>query len=148
MKSDAALKKKFNAKLDAGVAEILKTGPATTWCNLRTEEFDEVCDALAEMAPKSLMLNLEVSEYALINLDKIFDHQRENELQYLVDAFRSLHLEACFNLMLDSTLLAKRLSDLRDATEWGFFDGPPNGYAQALGKAGLENYYLMCRENL
>ena len=147
-KSDTALRKKFKAKLDAAAAEILETGPVISGRDLKTKGFDEVADALAEMVPKSVMLILEVSEYALINLDKVFDPQRENELQYLVDAFRSLHLEACFNLMLDSTVIAKRLIDLRNATEWGLFDGPPHGYAQALGKIGLENYYLMCSENL
>jgi hypothetical protein len=83
---------------------------------------------------------MEVAEYALVKLDSVFELQDECELEYLVDEFRRLHLEACIKLKPAPRSLGVRLAELAKATEWGFFDGPPDGYGEVLGKDGLAAY--------
>jgi len=73
----------------------------------------------------------------LIKLDSVFELQDECELEYLVDAFRHLHLGACYKLKPDQRILGMRMAELSQQTEWGFFDGPPDGYFEALGQEGL-----------
>ena len=96
---------------------------------------------LATVMSKNLMnAVIETSEYALIKLDGIFELQDECELEYLIDAFRHLHLEACYRLRPDPCTLGKHLAELAMLTEWGFSDGPPDGYAEVLGQDGLSAF--------
>jgi hypothetical protein len=92
------------------------------------------------MLPKNLKAVMEISEYALLKLDSVFELQDECELEYLVDAFRHLHLEACYKLKPDPRALATRLAQLGQQTAWGFFDGPPDGYGEVLGRDGLKAF--------
>jgi hypothetical protein len=131
---------KFNRQLDKATEVIVKHGPGTWTSQVPSAGFDSVADTLAVMLPKNLKAVMEISEYALIKLDSIFELQDECELEYLVDAFRHLHLEACYRLRPDPCSLGKRLAELRRQTEWGFFDGPPAGYDEVLGQKGLSEF--------
>lgn len=84
--------------------------------------------------------NYELFSGKISRLDSVFELQDESELEYLVDAFRHLHLEACYKLKQDPCSLGVRLAELGKATEWCFFDGPPDGYGEVLGKDGLAAY--------
>lgn len=131
----------FTGKIDKAVADIEDHGPGTWKSNLPTEGFDAVADALTIVLSKN-MINavIQTTEYALVKLDSIFELQDECELEYLVDAFRHLHLEACQRSAPDVRTLGARLAELSKQTEWGFFDGPPDGYAHILGQEGLAAY--------
>lgn len=131
----------FRAQIDKAVAEIEDHGPGTWRSYLPSEAFDTVADALTILLSKN-MINavLQTTEYALVKLDSIFELQDECELEYLVDAFRHLHLEACQRSAPDVCTLGARLAELSKQTEWGFFDGPPAGYAHILGQDGLAAY--------
>ncbi len=83
---------------------------------------------------------IQTTEYALVKLDSIYELQDECELEYLVDAFRHLHLEACLRSKPDVQALGARLAELSKQTEYGFFDGPPDGYTDILGRDGLQKY--------
>ena len=131
---------KFKKQLDKAVEQIVEHGPGSWSSQLPTTGFDIVADALALMLPKNLREVIETSEYALVKLDSVFELQDECELEYLVDAFRRLHLEACYKLKPDPCSLGDRLAELGKMTEWGFFDGPPDGYGEVLGKDGLAAY--------
>ncbi len=139
--SEAKIVANFRSQLDKAVAEIEEHGPATWKSELSTDGFDSVGDALTIVLSKN-MLNavIETSEYALLKLDSIFELQNECELEYLVDAFRHLHLEACNRLKPSPSALGARLAELGRQTEWGFFDGPPAGYAPILGQDGLSEF--------
>jgi hypothetical protein len=131
---------KFKRQLDKATEEIVSHGPGGWKSQLPTTGFDSVADALAVMLPKNLKAVIEISEYALIKLDNVFELQDECELEYLVDAFRHLHLEACYKFRPDPCSLGKRLAELGQQTEWGFFDGPPDGYGEVLGQEGLSAF--------
>lgn len=60
----------------------------------------------------------------------------------MVDAYLGLHLDACCKLKPDPVALGARLAELRRQTEWGFFDGPPAGYGDVLGKDGISAFLL------
>lgn len=130
----------FKRQLDKAVEEIVEHGPGNWKFPLSSTSFDIVADALAAMMPKNLEAVVETSEYALVKLDSVFELQDECELEDLVDTFRELHLEACDKLKPDPCSLGKRLAELKKATEWGFFDGPPEGYSELLGRDGLAAY--------
>jgi len=49
-------------------------------------------------------------------------------------------LEACNRLGPNPCSLGKRLAELGRQTEWGFFDGPPDGYGEVLGQEGLSAF--------
>ncbi|MBA3991919.1 MAG: hypothetical protein C0469_00230, partial [Cyanobacteria bacterium DS2.3.42] len=104
---------------------------------LSTVGFDSVADTLAVHFDSRLKDVVEISEYALVKLDGVFELQDECELEYLLDAFRSLHLEACCRLRPDPVALGERFAELTKQTEWQFFDGPPDGYYEVLGNKGL-----------
>lgn len=131
---------KFKSQLDKAAEQIVDHGPGSWKSQLPTTGFDSVADGLAAMLPKNLKAVIEISEYALVRLDGVFELQDECELEYLVDAFRHLHLEACYKLKPDPSSLGIRLAELGKQTEWGFFDGPPDGYADVLGKEGLSAF--------
>jgi hypothetical protein len=131
---------KFKNQLDKAVELIVEHGPGSWRSQLPTSGFDIVADALALMLPKNLNVVIETSEYALVKLDSVFELQDECELEYLIDAFRHLHLEACYKLKPDPCSLGVRLAELGKQTEWGFFDGPPDGYGEVLGQEGLSAY--------
>lgn len=131
---------KFKRQLDKATEEIVGHGPGSWKSQLPTTGFDSVADALAVMLPKNLQAVIEISEYALIRLDSVFELQDECELEYLVDAFRHLHLEACYKLKPNPSSLGLRLAELGRQTEWGFFDGPPDGYSEVLGREGLSAF--------
>jgi len=131
---------KFKRQLDKAAEQIIDHGPGSWKSQLPTTGFDSVADALAVMLPKNLKAVLEASEYALLKLDSVFELQDECELEYLVDAFRHLHLEACYRLKPDPRTLGMRLAELGRQTEWGFFDGPPDGYGEVLGRDGLSAF--------
>lgn len=131
----------FREHLDIATAEIEHHGPATGTAGIATGSFDAVADALTIVLSKNLTSTvLELSEYALLKLDRIFDLQDECELEYLVDAFRHLHLECCYRLKLDPVTLGRHLGELARSSEWGFFDGPPAGYSEVLGQKGLSAF--------
>lgn len=134
------LARKFTKRLDKAVEEIVDHGPGSWDSQLPSAGFDIVLDALTDMLPKNLTDVMEIAEYALVKLDSIFELQDECELEYLVDEFRELHLQACRDLKPDPSILGARLAELAKVTEWGFFDGPPTGYAEVLGKEGLAAY--------
>jgi hypothetical protein len=131
----------FKRQIDKATADIEDHGPGTWESNLPSEGFDAVADALTIVLSKN-MINavIQTTEYALVKLDSIFELQDECELEYLVDAFRHLHLEACHRSTPDVCSLGSRLAELSQQTEWGFFDGPPDGYAHILGQNGLAVY--------
>lgn len=131
---------KFKQQIDKAVEQIVEHGPGSWKSPLRDSEFGIVADALALMLPKNLEVVLETSEYALVKLDSVFELQDECELEHLVDAFRHLHLDACYKLKPDPCSLGIRLAELGKSTEWGFFDGPPEGYCEVLGREGLAAY--------
>jgi hypothetical protein len=115
-------------------------GPASWTSELSTVGFDSVADTLAVFFDTRLKEVIEISEYALVKLDSVFELQDECELEYLVDAFRSLHLEACCRLKVNPVALGERLAELTKQTEWEFFDGPPDGYYEVLGNEGLSAF--------
>ena len=86
------------------------------------------------------LLSVQKGKHQLVKLDSVFELQDECELEYLIDAFRHLHLEACYKLKPDPCSLGVRLAELGKQTEWGFFDGPPDGYGEVLGQEGLSAY--------
>ena len=92
------------------------------------------------MPSEKLKAVMEISEYALVKLDSVFELQDECELEYLVDAFLDLHLNACYKLRPAPQALAMRLAELSQQTEWGFFDGPPDGYCEVLGQEGIKTF--------
>lgn len=131
----------FKVQIDKAVADIEDHGPGTWKSNLPREGFDAVADALTIVLSKNMLdAVIQTAEYALVKLDSIFELQDECELEYLVDAFRHLHLEACQRSAPDVCSLGGRLAELSKKTEWGFFDGPPDGYAHILGQNGLAAY--------
>lgn len=131
----------FKGQIDKAVADIEDHGPGTWKSNLPSEGFDAVADALTIVLSKNMIKAvIETTEYALVKLDSIFELQDECELEYLVDAFRHLHLEACQRSAPDVCTLGARLAELSKQTEWGFFDGPHAGYAHILGQKGLAAY--------
>ena len=138
---EAAVIADFKQQIEKAIAEIDGHGPGTWKSILPSEGFDAVADALTIVLSKN-MFNavIETTEYALVKLDSIFELQDECELEYLVDAFRHLHLEACQRSAPDVRTLGARLAELCKQTEWGFFDGPPDGYAHILGQEGLAAY--------
>jgi hypothetical protein len=125
---------KFKRQLDKAARAIIDHGPGSWDSQVPTTGFDSVVDALAVLVSKNLNAVMEISEYGLVKLDSVFDLQDECELEYLVDDFRQLHLQACNKLEPDPRALAVRLAELRKQTEWGFFDGPPEGYSKLLGQ--------------
>ena len=127
----------FKRQIDEATEEISDHGPGSWTSQLPTAGFDSVVDTLAEILPKNLQAVMEISEYALMQLDTVFELQDECELEYLVDEFRDLHLKACGKLKPDPVALGSRLAMLNRQTEWGFFDGPPGGYSKVLGKEGM-----------
>lgn len=131
---------KFKCQLDKAVEQIIDHGPGSWKSQLPTAGFDSIADALSVMLPKNLNAVIEVCEYALVKLDSVFELQDECEFEYLVDAFRHLHLDACYKLKPDPCSLGKRLAELGQQTEWGFFDGPPDGYSEVLGQEGLKAF--------
>ena len=131
---------KFKSQIDKALSIILDHGQGTWKSQLPTTGFDSVADTLAVVMPGKAKEVFEIAEYALIKLDSAFELQDECELEYLVDAFRSLHLEACYRLKPDPIALGLRLAELGRQTEWGFFDGPPAGYADVLGKEGISAF--------
>jgi hypothetical protein len=137
---DHARVAKFRHQLDKAAGEIVEHGPGSWNSQLPTTGFDTVAGALAVLLPQNLEAVIAISEYALIKLDNVFELQDECELEYLVDAFRHLHLEACRKLKPDRCSLGKRLAELVQQTEWGFFDGPPDGYGEVLGQEGLSAF--------
>lgn len=131
----------FRHQIDKAVKVIEEHGPGSWESNLPSEGFDAVADALTIVLSKNMLdAVIQSTEYALLKLDIIFELQDECELEYLVDAFRQLHLEACQRLKPDVCALGARLAMLSKQTEWGFFDGPPDGYAHLLGQDGLAAY--------
>ena len=40
----------------------------------------------------------------------------------------------------DPEYFGTHLAELAIKTEWGLFDGPPDGYAEVLGTEGLSSY--------
>jgi hypothetical protein len=138
---DATIVSKFKAQVDKAAAEIEAHGPGSWRSPLPTSAFDSVADALAGVTSEQMLpAVIETSEYALLTLDRLFELQDECELEYLVDAFRALHLTACLALKPDPSELGARLAELSMQTEWGFFDGPPDGYADVLGAKGLSAF--------
>jgi hypothetical protein len=131
----------FRCQLDKAAAEIVSHGSGNSKSQIPTRGFDAVADVLAVgLSPKNLNAVTEISEYALIKLDSVFELQDECELEYLVDAFRHLHLEASYRLRPEPKTLGMRLAELSRQTQWGFFDGPPEGYTEVLGKEGLSAF--------
>jgi hypothetical protein len=137
----AACIAKFKRQIDKAVKQADQHGPASWESELPVDGFDSVADTLATMLPKNLTAVIDISEYALIKLDSIFELQDECELDYLVDAFRGLHLEALLRVKPDPRALGTRLAKLGKETEWGLFDGPPDGYSAVLGKEGLAAFH-------
>lgn len=131
----------FKGQLDRAAEQIVEYGTGSWKSPVPTAGFDSVADALAVILPKNLKEANEISEYALMKLDSVFELQDECELEYLVDAFRHLHLEACYKLNPDPRKLGMRLAELSQQTEWGFFDGPPDGYSEVLGQEGLSVFF-------
>lgn len=128
----------FKHQIDRAVEVIENHGPGSWESNLPSEGFDAVADALTIVLSKNMLdAVIQTAEYALIKLDSVFELQDEGELEYLVDAFRHLHLEACQRSFPDVCALGVRLAQLSEQTEWGFFDGPPDGYSHVLGQEGL-----------
>ncbi len=144
LSSDEEDSKKFVAKckrqIDKGSAAIVAHGPGSWTSQLPTAGFDSVADTLAVSLSTKLKEAIEISEYALIKLDGVFELQDECELEYLVDAFLGLHLEACCRLRPDPVALGERFAELTKQTEWEFFDGPPDGYHEVLGNEGLSAF--------
>ena len=134
---------KFKRQLDKAAEAIEDHGPGSWNSEVPTAGFDSAADALAMLPPEKLKAVIEISEYALVKLDSVFELQDECELEYLVDAFRDLHLTACHKLRPDPQALAMRLAELSQQTEWRFFDGPPDGYGEVLGKEGLKTFVSM-----
>jgi hypothetical protein len=131
---------KFKRQLDKAARTIENHGPGSWGSEVPTTAFDAVADTLAIMGPAFCQEVLEISEYALIKLDGVFELQNECELEYLIDAFRALHIDACQKLGPDPSVLAVRLAELGQQTEWGFFDGPPDGYVEILGQDGIKTF--------
>lgn len=131
----------FKDQINRAIADIEDHGPGTWKSNLPSEGFDAIADALTIVLSKN-MTNavVQTTEYALVKLDSVFELQDECELEYLVDVFRHLHLEACQRSAPDVCALGAHLAELSKQTEWGFFDGPPAGYAHILGQDGLAAY--------
>ena len=124
---------KFKQQLNKAAKQISDHGVGHWNSPLSTTGFDMVADALAVIPPKNFEAVIEISEYALVKLDGVYELQEECELEYLVLAFTHLHLHACLKLKPDPSNLAKRFAKLAKQTEWGFFDGPPEGYSEVLG---------------
>ena len=131
---------KFKRQIDEAMSVIFDHGPGTWKSQLPTTGFDSVAETLAVVMPAKAKAVIEIAEYALFKLDSAFELQDECELEYLVDVFRSLHLEACYRSKPDPVALGLRLAELGRETEWGFFDGPPAGYSEILGKEGISAF--------
>ena len=133
--------KHFTSKLDEAVEEIRDHGPYDWKDRLPTESLSDVAHGLAELVLKdNPVAVLDIAECALSELDSIAELQDECELDYVIDRFRRLHLEACHMLKPDPVEFGNHLADLANKSEWGLFDGPPKGYAKLLGKRGLAAY--------
>lgn len=136
---------RFKRQIDEALLLIFDHGPGSWKSQLPTTGFDSVADTLAALLPGKARAVFEIAEYALIKLDSALELQDECELEYLVDAFRSLHLEACYRLKPDPVALGSRLAELARETECGFFDGPPAGYSEVLGREGLSAFLSMSK---
>jgi hypothetical protein len=135
---EAKMTVNLKRQIDKAVKKIEDHGPGSWKSPLPTDAFDSVVDALTMVLSKNQRhVVIDTSEYALVRIDKLFELQDECELEYLVDAFRELHLESCRKLKPDPCALGTRFAELSRKTEWGFFDGPPDGYNDILGNAGL-----------
>jgi hypothetical protein len=138
---DLEVIKDFKSALDKAVEEVKVHGLATWNDPLPLGGLDNIADALAKVSVNGKhSVVLEISEYALLGLDLISELQDECELDYLIDAFRHLHLSACYNLKPDPEHFGIHLAELANKSEWGYFDGPPDGYTEVLGQAGLSSY--------
>ena len=133
---DKACVRQFKDQIDKAVSEIFDHGPGSWNSPLPTTGFDTVADTLAIVMPERAKVVIEIAEYAMIKLDSVFELQDECEFDYLIDAFRALHLESCLRLKPDPIALGSRLAELDLQTEWGLFGGPPAGYSEVLGKEG------------
>ena len=122
------------------MSEIFDHGPGTWKSQLPTTGFDSVADILARLVPGREKAIIEIAEYALVKIDSAFELQEECELEYLVEPYLGLHLDACCKLKPDPVALGVRLAEPRRQTEWGFFDGPPAGYGEVLGKEGISAF--------
>jgi hypothetical protein len=128
------------------IKQIKAHGPASWKSELPLTALDNIADALAEVSLQDKQnAVLEIAEYALLELDSISELQDECELDYLIDAFRALHLGACYKLKPDPEQFGRHLAKLANKSEWGLFDGPPAGYADVLGSTGLSSYALNLR---
>ena len=135
----------FRRQVDKAAAEIESHGGNS---EVLTAAFDSAADALTIVLSKDLPnAVIKISEYALVKLDSVFELQDECELEHLLNAFRHLHLEACYRLKPEPRTLGARLAELSAQTEWGFFDGPPDGYVELIGQAGLSAFLAMSRAN-
>ena len=133
--------KDFKTAIDKAIEQIKVHGSATWKDQLSLTELNNIVDTLATVSVNGKhSVVLEITEYALLELDSISELQDECELDYLIDAFRDLHLTACYKLKPDPQSFGTHLATLANKSEWGFFDGPPDGYASVLGTEGLSSY--------
>jgi hypothetical protein len=139
-KSESDIITEFNSKLDKAIKQIREHGGYDWRAPMPTEALCNVADALAEVINNDAYAVLEIAEYALLKIDSIRHFQDECELDYVIHAFRDLHLEVCYRLKPDPVHFGKHLAELANKTEYGLFNGPPDGYAQVLGQQGLTAY--------
>jgi len=68
---------RFKRQLDKAAEVIVDHGPGSWKSQVPTTGFDGVADVLAIMLPKNLKAVMEISEYALVKLDSVFELQDE-----------------------------------------------------------------------
>ena len=131
----------FKGTIDKAIKQIKDHGPADWRNKLPRRALYDIADALThvQLMDKQTVV-LEIAEYALLEFDSISGLQDECELDYLIEAFRHLHVSACYKLKSDPETLGAHLAHLANKTNWWLFDGPPKEYTEFLGQIGLAAY--------
>lgn len=134
---------KIKKQLDSAAEQVEMHGPATVDDPSPTEAFESVHAILKMLVRKLPEEVIELSEYAIIKLDDVFDYQYDTELVDHVDAFIKLHQEAFMASDQDKIEFARRMAKLNATFVWAHFDGPPKGYEKVLGVKGIKVFEVV-----
>ncbi len=138
---DAEVIVDFKGTIDKAIKQIKNHGRADWRNELPLRALYDIADALThvQLMDKQNVV-LEIAEYVLLEFDSISELQDECELDYLISAFRQVHVSACYKLKSDPEAFGAHLAHLANKTNWWIFDGPPKEYTEFLGQIGLAAY--------
>ena len=85
---------------------------------------------------------IELAEYALAQIEKSLGYVDDSDghMGGCIHELQELHHHACLQAKPDAVALARRLFEWEMRSEWEFFGGAGEAYADVLGERGLAEY--------